>query len=244
MPTGPKPSRSLMARHGPSHIRYVSTMTELDLLVKALAADLGDPSNWGAPVEFRDSLALCALNSAYSLQRKSVVVARLLARYRALRPSADTDSGLDLIQAMDDAGGPETFARDVLNNNSPLPGTRRLRTVGIYEALTRLAAPDVAVATAAQLRDAAEDPAAKKAWQSVSGLGPMSWSYLLMNAGVENEIKPDVMVQRYLTRVLGEDDKISAGRARRLLVDAAGTLGVKPRALDRAVWLHESPSTN
>lgn len=170
-----------MARHGPSHIRYVSTMTELDLLVKALAADLGDPSNWGAPVEFRDSLALCALNSAYSLQRKSVVVARLLARYRALRPSADTDSGLDLIQAMDDAGGPETFARDVLNNNSPLPGTRRLRTVGIYEALTRLAAPDVAVATAAQLRDAAEDPAAKKAWQSVSGLGPMSWSYLLIH---------------------------------------------------------------
>lgn len=216
-------------------------MTETQTLLKAIGADLGDPSSWGAPVEFRDSLALCAINSAYSLRATSVSVARLLARYRALRPSADTDSGPDLLKAMDDAGGPEDFARDVLCNDSPLPGTKRLRTVGLYEGLTRLAAPEIAVTTAAQLRDAAGDPTTRKAWQSVSGLGPMSWSYLLMNAGVDSEIKPDVMVQRYLARVL-EDHKIGPGRARLLLVDAAARLDVKPRALDRAIWLHESPS--
>ncbi|MET3141122.1 UNVERIFIED_ORG: hypothetical protein ABIB19_001569 [Arthrobacter sp. UYEF10] len=43
-------------------------MTELDLLVKAMAEDLGDPYDWSAPVEFRESLALCALNSAYPLR--------------------------------------------------------------------------------------------------------------------------------------------------------------------------------
>lgn len=43
-------------------------MTELKLLVKAIIEDLGDPSDWRPPVEFRDSLALCALNSAYSLR--------------------------------------------------------------------------------------------------------------------------------------------------------------------------------
>lgn len=85
--------------------------------------------------------------------------------------------------------------------------------------------------------------AAKKAWLSVSGLGPMSWSYLLMNAGVDSEVQPHVMVRRYLTRVLTEDSSVGPVRARRLLVEAAGQLAVTPRALDRAIWLYESPAT-
>lgn len=218
-------------------------MTELQLLLRAVNADLGDPAGWGAPVEFRDSLALCALNAAYSLRSKSATVMRVLDRYRELRPSAASDSGPDLLEAMDAAGGPEDFARDVLRNVSVLPGTRRLRTDGIYEGLTRLASPGVAITKAAQLRAGVVDPAAKKAWLSVSGLGPMSWSYLLMNAGVDSEVKPDVMVRRYLTRVLTEDSSVRPVRARRLLVEAAAQLAVTPRALDRAIWSYESPST-
>lgn len=215
-------------------------MTETQTLLKAIATDLGEPPGWGAPVEFRDSLALCALNSAYSLRATSTSGARTLTRYRALRPTADTDGGPDLIRAMDHAGGPEDFARDVLDNKSKLPGTNRLRTVGIYEGLTRLAASDAAVTTAAHLRAAAADSSVRKAWQSVAGFGPLSWSYLLMNAGVVSQSKPDVMVQRYLGRVLGEDQRLNPERARRLLEDAAASLDVEPRALDRAIWLHES----
>jgi hypothetical protein len=55
-------------------------MTELDILVQAITVDLGDPSDWGAPVEFRDSLALCALNSAYSLRGSSAAATNVLAR--------------------------------------------------------------------------------------------------------------------------------------------------------------------
>jgi hypothetical protein len=95
-------------------------MTELDLLVQAITEDLDDPSDWGAPVEFRDSLALCALNSAYSLRGSSV--------------------------------------------------------------------------------------------------------------------------QRYLARVLGDDNKLNPARTRQLLQLAAAKLTVEPRDLDRAKWLHESPS--
>lgn len=104
-------------------------MTELDLLVQAIAEDLDDPSDWGAPVEFRDSLALCALNSAYSLRGSSAAATNVLARYRAFRPTADTDSGPDLLKAMDSAGCPADFARDILRNESKLPGTNRLRGV-------------------------------------------------------------------------------------------------------------------
>ncbi|KNX36980.1 hypothetical protein [Luteipulveratus halotolerans] len=215
---------------------------DLDVLLRALADDLGDPTGWGAPVEFGDSLALCALNSAYSLRATSVSVQRVLARYRAVRPSAETDSGPDLVKAMDDAGGPEAFARDVLRNTTVLPGTSRLRTVGIHEGLSRLAALASPVRTAEQLRAAAKDPAASQAWQSVLGLGQLAWSYLLMNAGVGTETKPDVMVTRYLSRRLGAAH-LSREQTHELLTKAAASLGVEPRALDRAIWQYESPSS-
>lgn len=216
-------------------------MTELQFLVTAINDDLGDADSWPAPVEFPDSLALCALNSVYSLRATSSSAANVLKRYRELRPTAGTDSGPDLLQAMDEVGGPEAFAQDVLQNASKLPGTTRLRTTGIYEGLTRLATADLAVTTAARLREAAGDGAVKRAWRSVIGFGPLSWSYLLMNAGVDSQTKPDVMVLRFITRALGLDREVSPERGRQLLVDAAAELDVRPRMLDRAMWCHESP---
>ncbi|MEV7663540.1 hypothetical protein [Paenarthrobacter sp. NPDC089316] len=219
-------------------------MTELDLLMKAIAEDLGDPSGWSAPVEFCDSLALCALNSAYSLRASSAAATNVLARYRAFRPTADTDSGTDLMKAMDSAGGPADFARDVLRNESKLPSTSRLRTDGIYEGLAQLAALDTPITSTEELRTAATNgsASAKTAWLSVKGFGALAWSYLIMNAGVSAETKPDVMVQRYLTRVLGDDSKLTPARTRQLLELAAAKLNVEPRDLDRAIWLHESAS--
>ena len=219
-------------------------MTELDLLVAAIAEDLGDPSEWGAPVEFRDSLALCALNSAYSLRGSSAAATNVLTRYRAFRSTADTDSGVDLLEAMDNIGGPAAFARDILHNESKLPGTNRVRPEGIYEGLYRLAALDTPVTSAEHLRTAATNgtTSAKTAWVSVKGFGSLAWSYLIMNAGVGTETKPDVMVKRYLARVLGDDSGLTPARIRQLVQLAAGKLGVQPRDLDRAMWLHESPS--
>lgn len=223
---------------------YNLGMTELDLLVKAIAEDLGDPSGWSAPVEFRDSLALCTLNSAYSLRGSSAAAKKMLARYRAIRPTADTDNGLDLMRAMDSAGGPGDFARDVLRNESKLPGTNRLRPEGIYEGLSRLAALDSPVTTTEHLRTAAisVNTSAKTAWLSVKGFGPLAWSYLIMNAGITTETKPDVMVQRYLARVLGDEKILTPALTRHLLQLAAVELNVEPRDLDRAIWRHESPS--
>ena len=123
-------------------------MSGLDALLAAIVADLGDPATWQAPVEFRDSLALCALNSAYSLRSRSNSVVRLLDRFRERFPDANKASGPDLLRAMDATGGPESFAREVLGNKTMLPGTSRQRTVGIYQALQNLAAPEVAVTTA------------------------------------------------------------------------------------------------
>ncbi|WP_146065708.1 hypothetical protein [Arthrobacter pityocampae] len=219
-------------------------MTEIDLFLTTITKDLGDPSDWIAPVEFRDSLALCALNSAYSLNGLSIAAKNVIARYRTFRPTADTDSGPDLMEAMDSVGGPRDFAVNILRNKRPLARSNRMRPEGIYEGVSRLAALDTAVTTAEHLRTAVIDggTAAQRAWLSVKGFGPLAWSYLIMNAGVGTETKPDVMIQRYLARALGETKVLGPDRTRHFLQLAAAELSVEPRDLDRAIWQHESPS--
>lgn len=218
--------------------------TPVDHVLEAIRRDLDDPETWGAPVEMRNSLALCALNSAHSLRSHSTSVRNLLRRYRSHRIAAgadpEGDSGTDLIRVIDEAGGPEAFARDILDNDGKLPGTRRLPAEGVYEALTKLADQDIT--TTEQLRAAADDPAAERAWRSVTGLGAQSWAYLLMNAGVTSRTKPDVMVRRFLGRALGED--VSPALATQLMTAAAESLDVEVRDLDRAIWLHESDSND
>lgn len=225
-------------------VQYLSVMTDdhLQSVLDAVRTELGDPSTWGAPVEMRDSLALAALNSAHSLRAGTPSVITVLRRYRAHRVAEgadpESDSGPDLLAVIDAVGGPEAFSDEMTRNHSKLPGTKRLRAEGIYEALRNLEA--LGITTGEQLRERSEDDEARRAWTRVNGLGPLSWQYLLMNVGIGSLTKPDVMIRRSLGRAVGE--KVSVVRATRLLTDAARELRVETRALDRAIWLHESPS--
>jgi len=218
------------------------TNDQLQLVLDAVRYELGDPSTWGAPVEMRDSLALAALNSAHTLRAGTPSVRRVLRRYRDHRLAAgadpETDSGPDLLAVIDAAGGPEAFSETVTDNRSKLPRTTRLRAEGIYEGLRNLEA--IGITTAAQLRERSDEPAVRRAWTSVKGFGSQAWDYLRMNAGVEDVTKPDEMVRRFLTRVVGAP--VSPERARELVTAAAAELDVPVRSLDRAIWLYESPS--
>ena len=202
------------------------------------------PAGWAHPVEFRDSLALCALHSVFSLRAAPGTATGVVARYRVFRPTADTDGGPDLLRVMEDAGGPARFAREVLVTESKLPGTVRVRTMGIHEGLSRLAALDVPVTTAAHLRalTAVTSGPARRAWLSVRGFGPLAWSSLLVDAGPGSGSRPGAPVQRYLTRVLDKDAGTTPVWAWQVLESAARELAVKPGALGRAIWFHESSS--
>ena len=219
----------------------MTTHAHLDKVLAAIRNDLGDPGTWGAPVEMKDSLALCALNSAFSLQNTSAAVRNVLRRYREHRVNAgadpSTDSGPDLIEAMNAAGGAREFSTDVLETRAAFPKTGRMRSEAIYDALSALA--DLGVTTTQNLRDAADQSDAERAWCSVKGLGKQSWAYLLMNAGEASRTKPDTMVRRFLARATGKP--VDAVEATRLVTEAAAALDVEVRNLDRAIWLHESP---
>ena len=219
----------------------MTTHAHLSKVLAAIRNDLGDPGTWGAPVEMKDSLALCALNSAFSLQNTSAAVRNVLRRYREHRVNAgadpSTDSGPDLIEAMNAAGGAREFSTDVLETRAAFPKTGRMRSEAIYDALSALA--DLGVTTTQNLRDAADQSDAERAWCSVKGLGKQSWAYLLMNAGEASRTKPDTMVRRFLARATGKP--VDAVEATRLVTEAAAALDVEVRNLDRAIWLHESP---
>lgn len=216
---------------------------EVALLVTAVREELGNPEDWAPPVEFRNSLALCALNSVYSLNGHSTAGKNVLRRYRQWRRDHDvipeTDSGPELLALMEEAGGPRAFALDVLDARRPLSRSSRLRTEGIYDGLTAL--QGLSILTAEDLRETHPEQreVVRRAWIAVPGLGKLSWRYLLMNAGVEDEAKIDVMLNRYIARVLGSPAR-SHAHARDLLTAVAEQLGVKLRSLDRAIWLHES----
>ena len=78
------------------------------MLLAEVQKGLGDPVSWPDPVEFPDSLALCALNSVYSLRASSSAARKVMHRYRAHREALganpDCDSGSDLLQTIEQAG--------------------------------------------------------------------------------------------------------------------------------------------
>lgn len=68
------------------------------------------------------------------------------------------------------------------------------------------------------------------------GLGPVTWSYFGMLLGIQ-DVKADTMIRSYLSRQLGRT--VNSEEARRLLLRTAEELGLKPSALDQAVWRFE-----
>jgi hypothetical protein len=218
--------------------------------VQALHAEvervLGNPASWPPPVEFQDSLALCALNSVYSLQSGSAAGRNVFRRYRTFRLSvgadANHDNGSDLLEAIDSAGGPEPFATDVLVNRGTLRPTGRLKSEGLHEGVGRLVA--VGVNTTAELRGLSAEGflAVGCEWRKTHGLGQASWDYLTMNAGIADGMKVDRMVRRFFRRAVGEPSgTIADSRIKSAFSTVAVDLGTDLRSLDHAVWDHESP---
>lgn len=87
------------------------------------------------------------------------------------------------------------------------------------------------IVTAADLQT--REPAARAAYLSVSGCGPVTWRYLRMLVG-SDDVKPDTWVMRFVRDKLPEiadpDD------AAALITAVAGRMGVDVRNLDHAIW--------
>ena len=222
----------------PRSVQPMTVAGDVDAVEKLVRDRLGEPFLWVEPDGYPDSLALCAIDSVYSLQSRYTATVNVLDRYRAYRRGQggdpDKDGIPELLAAMQEAGGPTAAADHLFQNRANAPGTRRLKSDALAEAVARLA--DIGVETTTHLRSA-DTSQARRAWQ-VKGLGSVSWDYLLMLSGAQG-VKADTRVRQFVTTAVGESVLVSKDRAKRAAKLAAERLGSTQRAFDHAIWQYQ-----
>ena len=119
----------------------------------------------------------------------------------------------------------------VITNRSVLSGRPKAQ-VAIDAAVSLVAA---GITTADAMRgDAA---AAKRAYLSVRGCGPVTWAYVQMLVGID-DVKADVWVVRFVAQALGRD-RVESATASTLVKAVAHGIGVQERQLDHAIWRYQ-----
>ena len=108
----------------------------------------------------------------------------------------------------------------------------RTKASAIVEAAGNLLA--LGVKTASDLDP--HDPAQKRAYTCVHGLGPVTWEYFVMLLGKPG-VKADRWILRFVSRGLGRD--LTPAEARSLLHEVADHLDATPTELDHAIWAYE-----
>lgn len=118
-------------------------------------------------------------------------------------------------------------------------GTRQVLSGGLLKAEGIAAAASALVAagaTSATQLDP-QNPAHRRAYVGVKGLGPVTWVYLLMLLG-HSGVKADTWIVRFVEDAL--DRRSSPKEAEALINAAAADLAVDATALDHAIWGHMS----
>lgn len=217
-------------------------MNDVDRLLAHCDAVLGDPKEWLVPTGYPSSLALCVIDSIWSLGvRYTGTVIPVLTRYRNYRKGdADRDSLTDLLQVFNELGGPEGFADKI--------GTRHRTSTHLGAPLKAAAAHEAALALYDHGVDTVGDllstlnephPHIERAWRKTPGQrsSDIGWRYLLLLVGVD-EVKPDRMICRFVATALREPS-VSSTRAAKLLTDAAHKRSWAVRSMDHAAWQYQ-----
>ena len=223
-------------------------MADLDnddvmVLVTACETDLGDPSLWFTPDGYRDSLALCIIDSIYSTGARYSSVVNVLKRYRDYRSNQggnpDTDGTDELAATIAELGGPDPGppASAIAVRLPPRrgPPESRKRRRGPCAGRTTEVSSGPAAATADGLR------AVERAWRprTWAALG-ITWDYARMLAQIPG-VKADRTVLKYVTRAIGcRPGSMLPERAADLVSRVAQAKGWNVIHLDHAIWRFES----
>ncbi len=197
-----------------------------------------------APAGYRDSLALCVVDSVQSTGVTYSSVESVVGRYRAYRREQagdpNTDGVPELLTTFDELSGPDGWAQRIGNRNrTSTHAGAPLKGAAIRDAALALTAEGIN--TAASLREAAEDAGrlacVEAAWRAVPGQrSGITWHYVQMLAGIPG-VKPDRMICRFVADALGMPRRaVTTGFALRTLTAAAAEMGMSPTDLDHGVW--------
>ncbi|MCV7302413.1 heme peroxidase [Mycobacterium barrassiae] len=224
---------------------------ELARLIAAIEEELGDPALWATPDGYPASLALCVIDSIFSIGVNYSGVVNVIGRYRSHRiaqsGNADADGLLELMGTFEYLGGPERWADEIGNKQRTSTKSGILKAEAVLQEAHVLAAQGVW--TVRDLQEAqlvGRLPEIKAGWRSVRGQkSGISWNYFLMLARVLPEggdvgekarlearprpsgddavagVKPDRMIKRYVAGAIGADVGRLTERKAAALVKAA-----------------------
>lgn len=230
----------------------VDSSRDVDLLVAGCRSTLRLSEPLGDEYRYAH-LSLCVLDAIYSIGVKYQSTQAVVARYAAWAGLTQNRPGdvLPSIEAQQPLGalvdhvrevGPDSFAADVVCNRQ-----RTSTRGGILksDAVLRYAEVlgDHEVRYLQDVAPRAGDQDLGRALRAVKGQASgISTSYFFMLAGDEMLVKPDRMLERFVSRAIGRE--VDVGSIQPLVTAACHRLqgehpGLTPRGLDHAMWNYE-----
>ncbi|MBY6682313.1 hypothetical protein HQ312_14745 [Rhodococcus sp. BP-316] len=221
----------------------MSEQSDVEALVVACREQLGPQSGWFRPDGYRNSLALCIIDSIQSTGSHYTSVRNVVNRYRELRGgAAATDGTADLLASFHQFGGTRAWAAAVgnLKPASTKQGAS-LKAAVMHDIAEKLHHAGIRTASQfrehGELRDDNEDDRStlKQLWTSAEAQrSGITFEYALILAGLPG-VKSDRMVMRYVASATRRGDLTPTSCAV-LVRDAAGHLGVDAAVLDHTIW--------
>lgn len=212
---------------------------QVDAVRAHINAVLPPPSEWNTPSGYPNSLAMCIIDSVWSVGVKyKRHVIPVLNAYRRLRGPevANSDSPRNLVDAVTTSGGPAEFAEALGNHQRTSTRNGILKADAVFRAAHLFVS--AGVVTADQLvPHTADDSELANAWRAIKGQGSgITWTYMLLLAKIDG-IKPDRMIHRFITTAT--NTSVTNAEAIELLTAVRNELP-HPRpdllTLDHAIW--------
>lgn len=186
------------------------------------------------------SLSVCIIDCVYSLRAKYFsttvpVVERYAKHYMNSNKFASGDSVTKLIQNIEDAGGPDAFAANVLKNRQK--SGRVLKSKACLQLAKYL--HYLHIETIEDFRAFESIELLEIVIRAVEGIGDAGTNYLFMLAGDPGRCKPDTHIHHCIRDACGED--ISNEDCQVLFTEAVGVLKAEHPTLtvamlDGIIW--------
>jgi hypothetical protein len=212
---------------------------------------LGDPAEWKMPDGYKNSLALCVMDSIWSIGIKYQTVVRVLDRYleqrgfggiRDAQKCADGPS--DFLEWVKSLNAHEKAADEVslrLKNGNKTSSAHNavLKSEAVIQACQILQSMNVE--STFDLISRIDEVKPHWLYEVPGQRSGISWRYLLMLSGSPG-VKPDRMVLRFLERIGVDASIVTAEDFVEIIVQKINLPHINATAVDHRIWSVERES--
>jgi hypothetical protein len=208
---------------------------------------LGNPETWKKPDGYPNSLALCVIDSIWSIGIRYPTVVKVINRYLEHRGYDEdeahqicTDGTSDFLmwyRALENGKtSPQVLAIQLKNRNHTSSSKGKLKAEAVVQAFELFEV--LGIESTQDLIEQSEDVESRWLSQIHGQRSGISWKYLLMLCG-QPGVKPDRMMFRFMERV-GVDIKFTSPEEFvDQIVETIGIESVNATAVDHRIWSTE-----